>query len=47
MNKKLAIDGGKPAKTTKDVSGYIGGWAIGKEEKKAVMEVLDNKFLFR
>jgi 8-amino-3,8-dideoxy-alpha-D-manno-octulosonate transaminase len=44
---KLAIDGGPKAKTTPNIPMYPGGLAIGEEEKKAVLEVLDDKYLFR
>jgi 8-amino-3,8-dideoxy-alpha-D-manno-octulosonate transaminase len=47
VNGKLAIDGGQPVKTTASVPMYPGGLEIGEEEKKLVMEVLDNKYLFR
>ncbi|MDO8682274.1 MAG: DegT/DnrJ/EryC1/StrS family aminotransferase [Armatimonadota bacterium] len=47
VNGKLAIDGGAPAKTTPNIPMYPGGLSIGEEEKKLVMEVLDNKYLFR
>jgi len=44
---KLAIDGGKKAKTTPNIPMYPGGLEIGVEEKQAVMQVLDDKYLFR
>ena len=44
---KLAIKGGKPAKTTPNPPMFPGGLEIGQEEKKAVLEVLDRKYLFR
>ena len=47
MTEKLAIDGGIPAKTTPDIHMYPGGLEIGEEEKKEVLEVIDNKYLFR
>ncbi|MDL2237304.1 DegT/DnrJ/EryC1/StrS family aminotransferase [Christensenellaceae bacterium OttesenSCG-928-K19] len=47
MNEKLAINGGTKAKTTPNYPMYPGGLEIGDEEKKLVMEVLDNKYLFR
>lgn len=47
MNEKLAIEGGKPVKTTPNPPMYPGGLSIGEEEKAAVMEVLDRKYLFR
>lgn len=47
VNSKLAIDGGPPVKTTASIPMYPGGLEIGDEEKKLVMEVLDNKYLFR
>ncbi len=45
--KRLAINGGKPAKTTPNLPMFPGGMEIGEEEKKAVLEVLDHKYLFR
>lgn len=47
MSEKLAIYGGPKAKTTPNFPMYPGGLEIGDEEKKQVMEVLDNKYLFR
>ena len=47
MSEKLAIHGGPKAKTTPNYPMYPGGLEIGEEEKKEVMEVLDNKYLFR
>ena len=47
VNSKLAIDGGQAVKTTPNYPMYPGGLSIGEEEKKLVMEVLDNKYLFR
>ena len=44
---KLAIDGGAKVKTTPNIPMYPGGLEIGEEEKKAVLEVLDDKYLFR
>jgi len=46
-NGKLAIEGGSKAKTTPNIPMYPGGLEIGNEEKKAVMQVLDDKYLFR
>jgi 8-amino-3,8-dideoxy-alpha-D-manno-octulosonate transaminase len=45
--KDLAINGGPKAKTTPNVPMFPGGLEIGEEEKKEVLEVLDNKYLFR
>jgi dTDP-4-amino-4,6-dideoxygalactose transaminase len=45
--KDLAINGGPKAKTTANLPMFPGGLEIGQEEKKEVMEVLDNKYLFR
>jgi len=45
--KELALKGGKPAKTTPNLPMFPGGMEIGEEEKKAVLEVLDHKYLFR
>ncbi len=47
MSEQLAIYGGPKAKTTENFPMYPGGLEIGEEEKKEVMEVLDNKYLFR
>jgi len=44
---KLAIRGGPKAKTTPNIPMYPGGLAIGKEEKKQVLEVLERNYLFR
>lgn len=44
---KLAIEGGKPVKTTPNPPMFPGGLEIGEEEKKAVCEVIDHKYLFR
>jgi 8-amino-3,8-dideoxy-alpha-D-manno-octulosonate transaminase len=46
-SKDLAINGGRKAKPTMNIPMFPGGLEIGKEEKKEVMEVLDNKYLFR
>ena len=45
--KDLAINGGPKAKTTANLPMFPGGLEIGQEEKKEVLEVLDNKYLFR
>ena len=47
VREKLAIEGGKPAKTTPNPPMFPGGLEVGEEEKKAVLEVLDHKYLFR
>jgi len=47
LKDKLAIDGGEKAKTTPNIPMYPGGLEIGEEEKAAVMQVLDDKYLFR
>jgi 8-amino-3,8-dideoxy-alpha-D-manno-octulosonate transaminase len=44
---KLAIEGGKKAKSSPNIPMYPGGLEIGDEEKAAVMQVLDDKYLFR
>ncbi len=44
---RLAVDGGTPVRTEPLLPGYPGGLLIGKEEKAAVMEVLDSQSLFR
>lgn len=45
--KKLAIDGGTPARTRPNPSMYPGGNEIGAEEEQAVLEALRAKRLFR
>ncbi len=45
--KDLAINGGPKAKTSANLPMFPGGLEIGQEEKKEVLEVLDNKYLFR
>jgi len=47
IKEKLAIDGGKKAKTTPNYPMFPGGLEIGEEEKKEVLEVLEHKYLFR
>ena len=47
MSEMLAIHGGPKAKTTPNYPMYPGGLEIGEDEKREVMEVLDNKYLFR
>ncbi len=47
MNELLAIKGGQKAKTTPNPPMYPGGLEIGEEEKAQILEVLDNKYLFR
>ena len=47
MSEQLAIHGGPKAKTTPNPPMYPGGLEIGEEEKKQILEVLDNKYLFR
>lgn len=47
MSEKLAIQGGPKTKTTPNIPMYPGGLEIGDAEKKQVLEVLDNKYLFR
>ena len=44
---KLAIDGGPKAKTTPNIPMYPGGYEIGELEKQAVIEVIEDKYLFR
>jgi dTDP-4-amino-4,6-dideoxygalactose transaminase len=44
---KLAVDGGSKAKTTPNIPMYPGGNEIGELEKQAVIEVIDDKYLFR
>ena len=47
MKDKLALYGGPKTKKSPAYPMYPGGLEIGEEEKKQVMEVLDNKYLFR
>jgi len=47
MAEKLAIDGGKPVRAEPLIGRYPGAMMIGEEEKKAVLEVLESKSLFR
>ena len=44
---RLAIDGGTPVRTTPLLPGWPGGLLIGKEEKAAVLEVIESQSLFR
>lgn len=44
---QLALYGGPKAKTTPNYPMYPGGLEIGEDEKKQVLEVLENKYLFR
>ncbi|HEY9595418.1 MAG TPA: DegT/DnrJ/EryC1/StrS family aminotransferase [Spirochaetia bacterium] len=45
--KDLALYGGPKAKSSPNIPMFPGGLEIGEEEKREVMEVLDNKYLFR
>lgn len=45
--KKLAINGGEPAKTTANPPMFPGGMEIGEKEEQAVLDVLRSKRLFR
>jgi 8-amino-3,8-dideoxy-alpha-D-manno-octulosonate transaminase len=45
--KKLAIEGGPMAKTTPNFPMYPGGYEIGELEKQAVIDVINDKYLFR
>ena len=48
VNRKvLAINGGPKAKSTPNFPMYPGGYEIGELEKQAVMDVIDDKYLFR
>jgi 8-amino-3,8-dideoxy-alpha-D-manno-octulosonate transaminase len=46
-SRKLAIDGGPKAKTTPNFPMYPGGYEIGELEKQSVIEVINDKYLFR
>ncbi len=45
--KRLAINGGAKAKTTPNIPMYPGGYEIGELEKQSVIEVINDKYLFR
>jgi dTDP-4-amino-4,6-dideoxygalactose transaminase len=45
--KDLAVNGGPKSRTSATPPMFPGGLEIGQEEKREVMEVLDNKYLFR
>lgn len=47
MTSKLALEGGNPIRNRPLPEGWPGGWLIGEEEKKEVLEVLESKSLFR
>jgi len=47
MPEKLAIEGGRPAKTTPEPRMFPGAMEISDEEKRAVLEVLESKVVFR
>ncbi len=47
MVEKLAIEGGEPVRKEPLVVGWPGAMMIGEEEKRAVLEVLESKSLFR
>lgn len=47
MPDKLAIEGGIPAKTTSEPAMLPGALEIGEAEKNAILEVLNDKVLFR
>jgi len=44
---RLAIEGGPRAKTTPNIPMYPGGFEIGDQEKREVLDALDKKYLFR
>jgi len=44
---RLAIDGGRPAKTTPNIPMYPGGFEIGEAEEREVLDALRRKYLFR
>jgi 8-amino-3,8-dideoxy-alpha-D-manno-octulosonate transaminase len=44
---KLAIEGGPKSKTTENFPMYPGGYEIGELEKQAVINVINDKYLFR
>lgn len=46
-SRKLAIDGGPKAKTTPNIPMYPGGYEIGELEKQSVIDVINDKYLFR
>jgi len=47
MTSKLALEGGNPIRNRPLPEGWPGGWLIGEEEKKEVLEVIESKSLFR
>jgi len=47
MISKLALEDGNPVRNRPLPEGWPGGWLIGEEEKKEVLEVLESKSLFR
>ncbi|KYH39910.1 MAG: hypothetical protein AYL32_014430 [Candidatus Bathyarchaeota archaeon B26-2] len=47
MPEKLAIEGGKPVREKPLAGSWPGAMMIGEEEKRAVLEVLESKSLFR
>ncbi len=47
MTSKLALEGGNPVRNRPLPEGWPGGWLIGEEEKKEVLEVIESKSLFR
>jgi len=47
MAEKLAIDGGRPVREEPLIGLYPGAMMIGEEEKRAVLEVLESRSLFR
>ena len=46
MTSKLALEGGNPIRNRPLPEGWPGGWLIGEEEKKEVLEVIESKSLF-
>lgn len=44
---RLAIEGGPKSKTTENFPMYPGGYEIGELEKQAVIDVINDKYLFR
>lgn len=47
IESRLAINGGRKAKTTPTIPMYPGGLEIGEEEKAQLLEVIERKYLFR
>ena len=47
QDETLALHGGAPVKSTPNIPMFPGGMEVGEEERQAILEVLDHKYLFR